>query len=71
MKPYQEIDVASKEAEGEVLDSIGGLQEIADKFAERTGGIITTITIEFIDVTNLGDEAKHSIIGGVEIETSR
>ena len=29
MKPYQEIDVASKEAEGEVLGSIGGLQEIA------------------------------------------
>jgi hypothetical protein len=63
MKPYQQIDLAIQEAKESI-------QKIADDFNKKTGGVINHISVDFIDVTDMGSPTKETFVNNVKIETT-
>jgi len=63
MKPVQIIAFEKECAERESLLRAGEIiQMIANKYFKETGGSISSITFEFVDVTEFGSAEKKTMV---------
>ena len=62
MKPYQKIEYEKEILKAEIYRKLfPTIREITNKFTDETGAVVMSMSIEFAEITEIGDVVKKSV----------